>query len=154
MPNQTRKHTLGLSGEFFVAAQLLRHGVMASVTYGNAKKIDVVAFSASGTVATVLEVKSTSERCWVVGNSVPEPSPLLWVFVHLPHDQADPPRYFVFTAEELHGVLMPNHRRYLRNYRKKHGKKFKGPGVIRLELEAAEPYENKWQEILHRISIT
>lgn len=38
MTAQSRKHTLGLSGEFLVAGELLRRGLHASVTYGNAKK--------------------------------------------------------------------------------------------------------------------
>ena len=45
MKSQQRKYNLSLAGDFFVAAELQRRGVMASVTYGNAKKADVVAFS-------------------------------------------------------------------------------------------------------------
>jgi len=42
---QARKHAIGMAGEFFVTAELLRRGLLASVSYGNAKKADVVALS-------------------------------------------------------------------------------------------------------------
>jgi Holliday junction resolvase len=68
MSNQSRKHTIGLAGEFLVAGELLRRGIMAAVTYGNAKQADVVAIHESR--ATSLEVKSTSESKWVLGGSL------------------------------------------------------------------------------------
>ena len=43
MSKQSTKHKLGLSGEFLVAGELLRRGITAAVTYGNAKKADVIA---------------------------------------------------------------------------------------------------------------
>jgi hypothetical protein len=43
--NQKRKYMLGLSGEFLVAGELLRREISAAVTYGNAKKADVIAVS-------------------------------------------------------------------------------------------------------------
>ncbi len=37
MSKQSRKHLIGFAGEFLVAGDLLRLGVMAALTYGNAK---------------------------------------------------------------------------------------------------------------------
>jgi hypothetical protein len=57
--NQPEKYHLAMAGEYFVAAQLQRLGVSASVTYGNAKRADVVAFSESSDRVVEVEVKTT-----------------------------------------------------------------------------------------------
>ena len=52
----------GLAGEFFVAAELLKRGFQTSVTFGNAKAIDLVAVHpVSGRVFTV-QVKAVRSR--------------------------------------------------------------------------------------------
>jgi hypothetical protein len=150
--NQRRKYSLGLAGEFFVAAELQRRGITASITYGNAKKADVVALSVSGSVAVVLEVKTTSELTWVVGGTIPDKSQQLWVFVHLPKDDQKPPRYFILTDENLHDILMPVHQTYLDGYRKKHDCEFTGACVFKLPIEKAMPFEGKWKRIIERVS--
>ncbi|MGD9583508.1 MAG: hypothetical protein AB7V26_07540 [Lysobacterales bacterium] len=85
MSKQARKHTTGLAGEFLVAGELLRRGIMAAVTYGNAKKADVIAVN--GAKAASIEVKSTSQTKWVLGGQLPAESSNIWVLVHLPEDE-------------------------------------------------------------------
>ena len=62
---QSEKHRLGLTGEYLVAGELLRRGIDAAITYGNAKKADVVAFSEERLLR--IEVKTTSQIKWVLG---------------------------------------------------------------------------------------
>jgi len=38
------KQKVGLSGEFFVAAELLKRNFQVSLTFGNAKSVDLIAF--------------------------------------------------------------------------------------------------------------
>lgn len=83
MTKQSRKQHIGVAGEFFVAAQLQRLGLAASVTYGNAKRADLIVLSPNRTQAVVLEVKTSSIGRWPIGNRVPKPSDQLWVFVYL-----------------------------------------------------------------------
>jgi predicted AAA+ superfamily ATPase len=80
--NQKRKYMLGLSGEFLVAGELLRREISAAVTYGNAKKADVIAVN--GKIALPIEVKTTQEQKWVVGGKMPESNDSIWVLVYLP----------------------------------------------------------------------
>lgn len=61
MSKQKQKYNLAMAGEYYVAAELHRRGIPASITYGNAKKADVVATSEDGEAAVVIEVKSTSQ---------------------------------------------------------------------------------------------
>jgi hypothetical protein len=149
---QSRKHTLGMAGEFFVTAELLRRGLLASITYGNAKKADVVALAPNGTSAVVLEVKSTTQDSWIVGGAVPAPSEHLWVFVYMPPSNDQPPRYFVLTSSELHDLLSPGDAVYRARYQERHNHEFTGTGVVTLKRTEAQPFEGKWEKILNRVA--
>jgi len=152
MSTQSRKHSLGLAGEFFVAAELLRRGVLASVTYGNAKKADVVALSPSGRNAVVIEVKTTSSDSWIVGNSVPPAGDGLWVFVYLPPSEADSPKYFVLTSTEVHEIVGADFKAYRERFRAKNNREFAGAAVQTLSRTKAQPHEGKWEKVLSRAS--
>ena len=143
---QARKHTIGLAGEFHVAGELLRQGVMAAVTYGNAKKADVVAFANGRSV--VIEVKSTSEKKWVTGGGLPPESDDLWVLVFLPPDLKQPPEYFVLTSRELRAAMMPRHSGYMGRYQKKTGKEFDGKGVASVwRSELRDEQTGAWSKV-------
>src|SRR4051794_790925 len=64
MTDQARKHNIGLAGEFLVAGECLRRGFTAAVTYGHAKKADVIVVA--GNRAATIEVKTTCEAKWIV----------------------------------------------------------------------------------------
>jgi len=143
---QARKHTIGMAGEFHVAGELLRHGVMAAVTYGNAKKADVVAFARGRAVS--IEVKSTSEQKWVVGGNLPPESDDLWVLVFLPPNLSQPPEYFVLTSRELRAAMMPRHTAYMRGYRERTGKDFEGKGVASVwRRELKKEHAGAWFKV-------
>lgn len=153
MSKQSQKYHLGLAGEFFVAAELQRRGISAAVTYGNAKSADVVAFSASGEKAVVIEVKSTCQSRWVVGGSVPVSSSKPWVFVHMPTDTALSPAYYVALQSELHDLLAPIGVDYRRRFKEKHGVEYGDRrGVENLTQQQAAPFKNAWVKILEQLS--
>ena len=152
MSKQDQKYHLSLAGEFFVAAELQRHGISAAVTYGNAKNADVVAFSISGDKAVVVEVKSTSQPKWVVGGTLPLASSKPWVFVHLPIDPTDPPEYYIILQSELHDILTPIEEDYYRKFKEKHGIDFGDrKGVVNFTRKQAEPFKNQWAKIIRQL---
>ena len=128
---QTRKYAIGLAGEFLVAGKLLRRGVMAAVTYGNAKKADVIAVE--GNRAISLEVKTTSETKWVLGGVIPEDASSLWILVHLPISETESPEYFILTSSELRQIVLPLHEAYNERYKLKHGKDYSTVGVYSVQ---------------------
>lgn len=152
MTNQARKHAIGLSGEFLVAGELLRRGVTAAVTYGNAKKSDVIAIHESK--VTAIEVKSTSGAKWVLGGSLPEGTSKIWVLVYLPSNETKSPEYFVLTGEELRKLLMPEHEAYMKRYREKNKKEFTGAGVVSIQrrLLGAE-HAGAWHKVQRAVGI-
>ena len=118
MNGQAEKQALSMAGEFLVAGELLRRGVKCSVTYGNAKRADLIAFSDKGECFVTLEVKTTSKMKWMMGSSIPEPGDGLWIFVYLPSDTSEPPEFFVLTSTELNGLMVPTRTAYIERYRK------------------------------------
>ena len=148
MGRQTEKYHLSLAGEFYVAAELQRRGVAAAVTYGNAKKADVVAVSA-GSRAVAIEVKSTRKRVWVVGAVVPEPCKAPWVFVHVPTTDDQPPAFFVLSQAQLYEILHPIDVEYRRAYLAKHGEEYGNRrGVVNLSRQQAGPFQDRWETII------
>ena len=149
---QARKHTIGLAGEFLVAGELLRRGVTAAVTYGNAKKADVVAFHEGRSV--VLEVKSTSETKWVLGGVLPEEAANLWVLVFLPPDAVQCPQYFIVTSAELRAAVLPKHEAYMTSYRKKHGAEYFGKAVVAVERKLLGNHLGAWRKVERALGIS
>jgi hypothetical protein len=134
---QERKYMLSLAGEFLVAGELLRRNLNAAVTYGNAKKADVVAVS--GRSACTIEVKTTQQQKWVVGGKVPEPDGSIWVLVYLP-DDPQPAEFFILTGFELHVILKPI------KDAEKYGHSM--PGVYSVLRRQIEKHKDAWQKII------
>ena len=156
--SQQQKYSLNLAGEFYVAAELNRRGIFASVTYGAAKNADVLAFDQQSKQTATIEVKTTGHpnKKWITGqhsidkNSIQ--SQLFWVLVLVPdkEDINTAPRFFVFTSKELVEKVSENHDSYRTGYQEKHGFPFQdGKGVYSLFLEEAEAMqaEGQWGKI-------
>lgn len=141
MVTQSEKYAVGMAGEFYVAAELLRRGYLAAVTHGNAKKADVVALK--GEKAVAIEVKSTSAQKWVVGNKMPTEGAKPWVLVYFPSGYS-PPEFFICSSSELRKALMPEDARYREAYREKHSKDFEGVGVYSVKRELMQSFKNNW----------
>lgn len=154
MSKQKKKYDLAMCGEYYVAGELHRRGIPASITYGNAKKADVVATSESGEAATVIEVKTTSQSKWVVGRFVPEPSERIWIFVYVPKDGAQPPSFYVLTQSEIAEILQPLDEDYRRRYKERHGVEYGDKaGVCSLKRSQIEEAEDRWDKVSQRLSI-
>jgi hypothetical protein len=52
----------GLAGELFVAAELLKRGLQTSVTFGNAKAIDLLAYNSETHKSFTVQVKAVRKR--------------------------------------------------------------------------------------------
>jgi hypothetical protein len=154
MPSQSEKYHLAMAGEYFVAAQLQRLQVVASVTYGNAKRADVVAFSEYSDRAVVIEVKTTQRHQWVVGGKVPDKSDKPWVFVHLPISANESPSFYIIKQTDLNEIITPLSQKYRQNFLEKHGQEYgERPGVInisRVLLESNKCKDN-WSVIIDQL---
>jgi len=134
---QKDKIFLNMAGEFAVASELNRRHVLASVTYGASKSADIFALDDDMRRVVRIELKTTDEKKWVLGNAVSElPSAdVFWVLVQL-SPPGQPPKFFVFSAQEIHDIGRKNQDEYERGYETRHRQKFEGPGVPNVLLDA------------------
>ena len=51
-----------LAGEFFVAGQLLKRNMQTSITFGNAKAIDIFAYNSDKDVTHTVQVKALRSK--------------------------------------------------------------------------------------------
>jgi hypothetical protein len=91
----------GLAGEFFVAAELLKRGLQTSVTFGNAKAIDLLAINDKGAQFAV-QVKALRSR----SNYFPlDPAKIqsscVYVFVVLNKPDVSP-EFYIVPGSEFH----------------------------------------------------
>ena len=150
--SQAEKYHLAMAGEYFVAAHLQRRGLLASVTYGNAKRADVVAFSDSSDRVIVIEVKTTGKPEWTFSGRISTKSEKPWVFVHLPKDSEEPPKFFVLTQSQLHAILAPLDEEWCRKYKEKHDREYGDkPWVVNISPKLLADYENKWGAIIDQL---
>lgn len=90
----------GLSGELFVAAELLKRDYQVSLTLGNAKAIDLFAYWEDTDTTFEIQVKTLrTSNCYLLQkkNIV---SSHIYVFVLL-HKPNQPVEYFILTGQEI-----------------------------------------------------
>jgi hypothetical protein len=151
MNKQSKKLKLSLAGEFLVAGELLRRGITAVVTYGNAKKADVIAVWNDKTLH--IEVKTTSQTKWVIGKSIPENDDTIWILVFIPEDEAKSPSYFVLKGSDLNKILLPIYESYNKDYPKKDGKPSERKGVYSVSQQLVEDTLADWSKIKQALGI-
>lgn len=151
MRTQASKSQLSQFGEFSVAAELNRRGFSATVTYGNMKNTDVVAFSEHGHYA-VIEVKTSTTSRFVTGIT-PEKAKItkknvFWVLISVQQDREKAePRFFVLSDKEIKKIQMASDKVYLDKYISRHGKSFEGKGVPSFSRSKVESFEGCWEKI-------
>lgn len=138
------KYTLGMAGEYAVCSELLRRGIDASITMGNAKATDVVVFckTVNGNSYKKIEVKTTQTTKFVTNffnkYYTPDlPHPDIWILVHIDRDLKA--RFFILTHEELASIQMERNNINIWQ---------KSEGCDNVLLKDIEPYENMWDKIL------
>ncbi|EJB8455114.1 hypothetical protein MW332_004971 [Vibrio parahaemolyticus] len=102
---------VGASGQFYVAHQLTKHFIHASITVGNAPSVDIIAAKEDGTKSISIQVKTSrdayrrnrygSEGCeWDVGAGViGKSSPNLWyAFVDLKLGSGGEPDVYIVPS--------------------------------------------------------
>lgn len=90
----------GLAGELFVAAELLKRGLQTSVTFGNAKSIDLLAHCPQTGRVFIVQVKTVRSRNWFLLSRPRIHAEHIYVFVilNLPGAQV---QYFIVAGSEL-----------------------------------------------------
>ena len=124
----------GLAGELFVAAELLKRGIQTSVTFGNAKAIDLLAYNPATKLHYNVQVKTLRAKNFFLISHQKVKRTHIYVFVLLnkPGQQV---QYFVVPGEHLSSEPEKFSRYFLVE---------KMPG-IHANLLAKLEYENAWE---------
>lgn len=125
-PNST-----GLSGEYFVAGELLRRGFNVAITMGNAKAIDLIAEKNGKTFP--IQVKSIYKKKnvgWPILKSKIKQKHF-YVFVNLNGDKLTHPEFFICTSTEA----------------KRKIKEYATRGILNLNLINNDNYKGRWDKI-------
>ena len=89
----------GLSGELFVAAELLKRGLQTSITFGNAKAIDLIAVNPKTKCTFTVQVKSVRRKNpWPISHAKIFREHV-YVFVLL-NEPGEPVEYFVVPGSK------------------------------------------------------
>jgi len=90
----------GLAGEFFVAAELLKRGLQTSVTFGNAKGIDLFAHNPSTGKTFTVQVKAIRKKNVfpIAHAKINESHTYVFVILHKPGEAV---QYFVVPGSTL-----------------------------------------------------
>lgn len=100
--------SIGIAGEFFVAAELTRRGYIASLTGKNTKAIDILASNKDGSKSVAIQVKTSNNKMvnrWMMTKKVEEifNDNLFYVLVNM--NEGKMPSYYVvpstFLAEKI-----------------------------------------------------
>lgn len=121
----------GLSGEYFVAAELLRRGFSVGITMGNAKAIDILAERKGKQY--IIQVKSIYKRKnsgWPMMKDKVN-TKIFYVFVNLNGDKLAEPEYYIATGKEAKGKV----------------KQYTTRGIIDVGSLNSPEFKNRWDKI-------
>jgi hypothetical protein len=153
---------VGQTGEYLVAAELSRRGLIATTFTGNVPHYDIIASDESGRHVSV-QVKASRVPSWhfaditqycaitfddnrqVVGKKKPCPvNRLVTIFVKLEATGSD--RYYLLTWEQLRDLLVKHHRDYLEKHDWIRPKRWDSLHCAIRESELVL-YQDKWKTI-------
>lgn len=128
-PNNT-----GLSGEYFVAAELYRRGWSVGMTIGNAKAVDLFAEKDDRRIA--VQVKAIYKKKnvgWpIMRDKVKEDC--FYIFVNLNADHMKQPDFFICTGKEAKGKV----------------KQYETRGIIDLNTLNTGEFKDNWLKLERR----
>lgn len=153
---------VGATGEYLVAAELSRRGLIATTFTGNVPHYDIIASDESGRHVSV-QVKASRSPSWqfsnislycditfdgkrqIVGEKKPCPvQRLMMVFVRI--DEYGNDRFYIVPWERFRDMLVALYEAYLVKHNGARPKKWDSLHSAIAESEL-EPYRDKWETI-------
>lgn len=121
----------GLSGEYYVAAELLRRGYNVGITMGNAKAIDILAEKKGKQF--IIQVKSIYKKKNIGWPMMKDKVFIdhFYIFVNLNADKMTEPDYFICTGKEAKVKV----------------KQYTNRGIIDLTTINSDEYKGRWDKI-------
>ena len=153
---------VGQTGEYLVAAELSRRGLIATTFTGNVPHYDIIASNERGKHVSV-QVKASRGRTWqfgkitrfceisfkgkcqIVGRSKRCPvQRLVVVFVSINSNGAD--RFYILTWRKLRGILVRKHKAYLARHNGRRPKRWDSLHCM-ISQKTLKRYRDRWDII-------
>jgi len=135
----------GVSGEYFVAAELSRRGYVASLTLRNTRGIDILASNVDATKSIGIQVKTTQADCreWMLNKRVEadQAENLFYVFVRL--NGTAEPAFHIVPRAVVAKFVRAGHRAWLKAPAK--GGQAHVDTPMRKFKDPADQYLGRWE---------
>ena len=106
----------GVAGEYYVAAELSRRGIVASISLRNTRGTDILATDESAGQTITIQVKTSQKkkREWLLSEQSEklDPKTHFYVFVNLA-GLTDRPEFFIVPSAVVAAYAKEDHRRWL-----------------------------------------
>lgn len=136
----------GVSGEYYVAAELSKRGYIASITLRNTKGIDILCSNSdsSKTIGIQVKTNSGSKRNWILNKKAENyfADNLYYVFVNLNNSNNKHPEFFIVPSQVVADFCKKLHKKWLDTPGRK-GQKHKDTS-IRSFKDNKEFYLSRW----------
>ena len=153
-----KKGIIGVSGEYFVAAELSQMGIVATLTLKNTPSIDILATNLDNGKFVNIQVKTMSvnnKNGWRLSKKDEEISNVknhYYVLCNL-KGTGNNPEYYIFPQKVLAECIYKDHRDWLSGSKKDGGKRKDtdmrcfDPYIRKQHLEFGEKYKNNWEQL-------
>jgi hypothetical protein len=136
----------GVSGEYFVAAELSRRGYMFSITLKNTKGIDVLVSNENSKKLAGVQVKTnnSNRKAWVLNKKAEELAEdnFIYVFTNL-KELGQLPDYYIVPSQIVAKYVKKEHKEWL-NTPGKNGQAHR-ENDMRMFRDENEEFKNKWE---------
>jgi len=141
----------GVSGEYFVAAELSKRGYIASITLRNTKGIDILATASVAEKTARIQVKTSQgkRRDWILNKKAESyyAPDLFYIFVAL-KSLTERPDYFIVPSKTVALFVKERHQKWLDTPGKK-GQQH-NDSDMRIFVDVDEKYLERW-DLLQQI---
>lgn len=135
----------GVAGEYAVAMELSKRGIIATVTLRNTKGIDILASNDDGSRTVSIQVKASKNKAkkWLLSEKSEKQASenFFYVFVNIDLDGKDLD-FHVVPSEIVADFIVKNHKNWISSPGKKG--QARNDSSIRVFLDEESKYLNRW----------
>ncbi len=144
--NELETVTVGVTGEYYVAAELSHRGYISSITLRNTRGIDIIVSNKEGTKSATIQVKSTynnRKNSWILTQKSESffSDNHFYVFVNLDKPGIRP-KFFIVPSKIVAKHITNDHKNWLNKPGRK-GQQHKDNQMRKFE-DSENKYLEKW----------
>ena len=134
----------GSAGEYFVAAELSRRGVVAALTMSGTDAFDILAVNKAGCSCSIqVKTKKYEKKLrWLLSSKDENPKANFYVFVNLNGTEKQPD-YYIMPATEVAAAIKEEHETWLATP-KRDGTAHKPINMRQIILDQQDKSKDRW----------